>query len=181
MIEYSKPIQLHKKRKNGYVRFTDKNHPLADKCGIVYLHRHVASLKIGRWLSPDDDVHHIDEDTENNSPENLDVLTHEEHRNIHNRRNDRFQWKEVPCQQCGKTFLAKKAKNKYCSHDCAQKARRIFNIDAEQLERMVWETPAARLAQELGVSDVAIAKRCKLFGITKPPRGYWAKHAASSK
>ena len=32
-----------------------------------------------------------------------------------------------------------------------------------------------RVAKLLGVSDVAIAKRCKLLGIEKPPRGYWAK------
>jgi len=26
-----------------------------------------------------------------------------------------------------------------------------------------------------GVSSKAIEKRCKLFGVDKPPRGYWAK------
>jgi hypothetical protein len=35
--------------------------------------------------------------------------------------------------------------------------------------------PTSKLCKELGVSDVAIGKRCKLLGIDKPPRGYWQK------
>lgn len=30
-------------------------------------------------------------------------------------------------------------------------------------------------AEEFGVSDQAISKWCKCYGISKPPRGYWAK------
>ena len=32
-----------------------------------------------------------------------------------------------------------------------------------------------QVAKLLGVSDVAVAKRCKRLGIEKPPRGYWRK------
>ena len=32
-----------------------------------------------------------------------------------------------------------------------------------------------QVAKLLGVSDVAVAKRCKRLGVEKPPRGYWAK------
>ncbi len=35
-----------------------------------------------------------------------------------------------------------------------------------------------QLAEQFGVSDVAISKWCKRYGIAKPPRGYWAKKAA---
>ena len=35
--------------------------------------------------------------------------------------------------------------------------------------------PTTKVAEILGVSDSAIAKRCKLLGVEKPPRGYWAK------
>ena len=29
------------------------------------------------------------------------------------------------------------------------------------------------VAKFYGVSDVAVAKRCKKLGVEKPPRGYW--------
>lgn len=40
---------------------------------------------------------------------------------------------------------------------------------------MVWERPAAQVAKELGISDVALGKLCTRLQIPKPPRGYWAK------
>lgn len=45
----------------------------------------------------------------------------------------------------------------------------------EELELLVWKTPRSTLALNLGVSDKAIAKRCKRLGIPQPPRGYWTK------
>lgn len=41
--------------------------------------------------------------------------------------------------------------------------------------RLIWSKPARDLATEFGISDVAIAKRCKRQGIPKPWRGFWAK------
>lgn len=54
-------------------------------------------------------------------------------------------------------------------------------LTREQLYERVWSTPGSRLAAELGVSDVAIAKRCKKLNIPRPSRGYWAKLAAGGK
>jgi len=45
----------------------------------------------------------------------------------------------------------------------------------EEVARLVWEIPSQQLAKQFGVSDVALAKYCKKRGISKPPRGYWAK------
>lgn len=45
----------------------------------------------------------------------------------------------------------------------------------QELHRRVWEIPTSKLAKELGVSDKAIEKRLKKFGLTKPGRGYWSK------
>lgn len=44
-----------------------------------------------------------------------------------------------------------------------------------ELYDMVWETPLTRLAETIGVSDVALAKSCRRAGIPLPGRGYWAK------
>ncbi|KAA3660966.1 MAG: hypothetical protein DWQ04_17935 [Chloroflexi bacterium] len=35
--------------------------------------------------------------------------------------------------------------------------------------------PTTRVAKMYCVSDKAVEKRCKKFGIRKPPPGYWAK------
>jgi 5-methylcytosine-specific restriction endonuclease McrA len=50
-----------------------------------------------------------------------------------------------------------------------------FEIDRASLLDLVWSKPTASIAKSLGVSDSAISKRCRSFGITKPPRGYWQK------
>lgn len=50
----------------------------------------------------------------------------------------------------------------------------------EELTKLVWEMTSKELAIKLGISDTAIVKKCKKFGIEKPPRGYWQKLAAST-
>jgi hypothetical protein len=55
------------------------------------------------------------------------------------------------------------------------------SLSRRQLYERVWSTPATKLAVELGVSDVAIAKLCKKLNIPRPPRGYWAKIEAGQK
>ena len=46
-----------------------------------------------------------------------------------------------------------------------------------QLYERVWSTPMKRLAPELGLSDVGLAKLCRRANIPVPPRGYWARLA----
>lgn len=48
----------------------------------------------------------------------------------------------------------------------------------EELEKMVWEKSTVQIAKDLGVSDVAVAKWCKYYGIEKPGRGHWAKQSS---
>ncbi len=50
--------------------------------------------------------------------------------------------------------------------------------EKEFLAKLIWEIPTTQIAAELGVSDTAVKKHCRQLGITKPPRGYWAKQAA---
>jgi len=40
---------------------------------------------------------------------------------------------------------------------------------------LVWTTPTTKIAEDFGVSDVAIGKQCKSLGINKRPPGFWAK------
>ena len=63
------------KTQHGYILIrVGVGHPLADCRGYAYEHRVVASEKIGRLLKPNEKVHHIDGDRENNAPENITVV-----------------------------------------------------------------------------------------------------------
>jgi 5-methylcytosine-specific restriction endonuclease McrA len=57
--------------------------------------------------------------------------------------------------------------------------RKVERPHKEELEKLVWEMPTMQLAKRFGVSDVALAKWCKHYGISKPPRGYWMKQKAA--
>ena len=43
---------------------------------------------------------------------------------------------------------------------------------------LVWSEPMSRLAQKYGLSDVALAKKCKRHNIPRPTRGWWTQRRA---
>lgn len=43
---------------------------------------------------------------------------------------------------------------------------------------LVWSKPMIKIAEEFGISDVALKKACDRHRVPTPPRGYWAKKAA---
>lgn len=59
-------------------------HPHSNK-GFVYAHRLVMEAHLGRYLEPEEVVHHINEITTDNRLENLYLCSQEEHAQIHNR------------------------------------------------------------------------------------------------
>jgi hypothetical protein len=63
-------------RADGYVR-------LAVTGRRVYAHRQAMEIKLGRQICRHEHVHHIDGNTGNNAPENLELLTNSQHRKLH--------------------------------------------------------------------------------------------------
>ena len=51
-------------------------------------------------------------------------------------------------------------------------------VTREDLYAQVWSQPMRTLAKSMGISDVALAKRCKSANIPVPPRGWWARKEA---
>ena len=49
--------------------------------------------------------------------------------------------------------------------------------DREELYKKVWEKPLLRVAEEYGVSSVALGKTCQKLSVPVPGRGHWAKLA----
>jgi hypothetical protein len=54
-------------------------------------------------------------------------------------------------------------------------------LSRSALYDLVWSTPVRDVAKDFGISDVALAKRCRALKIPLPPRGYWARVAAGQK
>jgi hypothetical protein len=47
----------------------------------------------------------------------------------------------------------------------------LITLPRSQLYELVWSKPVRDLAAEFGISDVALAKRCRALKIPVPPRG----------
>lgn len=70
-------------------------------------------------------IHHIDENKNNNAIKNLQCVTASEHAQIHHRGGCRVPKKIFVCDVCGKEFEAQGIRaTKYCSAACTQKAYR---------------------------------------------------------
>jgi hypothetical protein len=53
-----------------------------------------------------------------------------------------------------------------------------LTLTRQDLYELVWSKPLVELAKDFGLSDVALAKRCRKLAIPVPGRGYWARVAA---
>lgn len=69
-------------KNNGYVEFTNGEHKNRS------VHRVLMEQFLGRKLTQNEVVHHIDENKHNNSLENLVVMTRSEHASHHRRNNN---------------------------------------------------------------------------------------------
>lgn len=138
---------------------------------IKYIHRDIASEKLGRKLGKNEVVHHKDEDKTNNDPENLIVFRNvSHHTSFHN--NDSVELFETKdgsvivvkeqkvCEHCGGMFEPKESSVRYCTISCGAASRIKANVDPALLAKQVWEFPATTLAKMYNVSDVCIKKCC---------------------
>lgn len=70
-------------RTDGYVTVFVPDHPYATKDGYVAKHRLIMEREIGRYLTDDEVVHHINHKRDDNRLENLQLMTKSEHMSMH--------------------------------------------------------------------------------------------------
>lgn len=115
----------------GYVWAIYPEHPNACWGGRIFLHRLVMENKLGRYLEENEIVHHRDRNKQNNNPDNLELVTNDEHAVLHRSSPPRRK-----CAQCGVTFtVTARSGHKYsyaqfCSVECRE-AHRIHAIAKE--------------------------------------------------
>lgn len=89
-----------------------------------------------------------------------------------------LQKKVITLCECGKKIKNTSKNCKSCNFAIFKnlpKKSKINWPNREELQKLVWEQPTIHLAKQLGVSDNAINKKCKLWNIPKPPIGHWLK------
>ena len=170
---YNKEIIISSET-NGYDCFVDKDHPLAYPTGMVYLHRHTASIKSGRWLNSNEHVHHIDGNKKNNDLDNLEIISNSDHTKLHHedRMNSTYgegNWdykKEVNCLNCKSRFKQNSPDQIYCSKKCSElDHRKIERPLKKELEELINNNSWSAIGRMYGVSDNAVRKWAKSYGI----------------
>jgi LSD1 subclass zinc finger protein len=158
----------------GYLYFMDKTHPLCDAKGRVWHHRHIASVKIGRWLTASEVAHHKNHNRASNAPSNLVVKTKSVHMREHalERRLPKFVSRE--CSSCLAKFKVERKSRRIRCSVCKTGPRLGWPSDTK-LSIMIWRKPALLIAKYLGVSSSAVKKHCKRRGIKTPGRGHWGR------
>jgi len=168
--DYNKEISVANSLVNGYQYFCDFEHPLCNSSYFVYLHRHVASVKIGRWLTKEEYVHHIDRNKLNNSDENLLVTTNEEHPKIHAKIEGKNISVFVTCKNCKKEFKRKEITNIFCSNVCSRlylefEKRKVKIPTKEELIELINTKPWLEIGRLFNVSDNAARKWARRYNI----------------
>lgn len=148
-------------------------HHLSDVNGIVYVHRLLAEMKLGRPLLSTECVHHVDEDKFNNAIENLMIFkTKKDHSMFHNGCNivlDVAVYVAVMedtrriCPECGSHKNIGAIMCLLCRH----KKLRSSIPEKEELYDLIQHMSYVEIGKRYGVSDSSVRKWCTNYDIKR--------------
>lgn len=137
-------------------------------------HRLIMEQHIGRKLSRQEVVHHINGDKRDNRLENLQIMTQDEHNKLHKE----YLPKTKICIECGKEFTPPtkhRGRNTICSKEChyKMKLKPIIQYDLNNNIINIWES-TKEAANHYNFDRTAITKCLK--GLSKTSYGYGWKY-----
>ena len=160
----------------GYRRVWNPDHPNALITGYICEHRLVMSEHLGRPITMDEVVHHINGDPADNRLENLQLTTFQEHPTIHWPRQLQ---EEIPCAcGCGEILQKFDDKNRprryiYGHHPKGKKypSREMplrVDVDVEEIIRRYQAGEGApEIAKSLGISPNTVRRRLERAGVKR--------------
>lgn len=166
---------------NGYVEIMMPEHPNSRNNGTVYEHRLMAEKKLGRLLTKEECVHHIDGNRCNNTFDNLIVFkTNADHTAFHRgvpmvqdgdvwHCPDKGYIRIEICPICQNNYKDKQADMCIeCWNHLNNKFIKDTNIERpsrEILKEKIRTSSFLQIGKEYGVSDNAVRKWCKFYGL----------------
>lgn len=170
---------MGRRKGKDYLHSYCPGHPRSNNRGYVYTHVLVAEEKLGRPLTNEECVHHVDRNRFNNSTDNIIVFkTVADHSAFHNgveKVLDGDVWwcpskcidKKNVCPICGQNYKDDDAK---MCRECRNKQRREMfgnkkRPDRETFKRQIRTMTFTEIANEYGVSDNAVCKLCKFYNL----------------
>ena len=167
--------------RNGYPAVYLPTHHKAGETGLVYVHVLVAEEMLGRELNSEEIVHHCNKDRYDYNVVNLMIFaSNKDHSTYHScidngldfelqcinkvYRCKRLTSKFTMCPVCG--GQTRNHRNQLCAK-CSLKIRRK-NIPEKEilLEDLHHFTSFCAIGRKYGVSDVAVKKWCKMYGLS---------------
>jgi hypothetical protein len=151
---------------NGYPAVIWPEHPVAYKNdGRAYIHRIVIHDALGS-IPNTYQIHHVNGNKWDWSLENLELVTAQEHVNIHHSAEVSVR----SCSNCGKdvsirTTRRKKKNRVFCSEECLKTMPKISWPSIEELIQLVRATNFVQAGKKLGVTDNAIRKHLRKYGV----------------
>ena len=112
---------------NGYILIKTRDHPFANVNGYIFEHRFIMEKHIGRYLSPEEVVHHINGIVTDNRIENLRLFKNDsEHMSFH-KTNTKFTYAQVL-----------KIKNLYQQGEINQRElAKMFNVHRDTIWKII--------------------------------------------
>lgn len=169
---------------NGYRVIYRPEHPTSMRCanwfGYVYEHIYLVEIELGRSLTPDEIVHHLDEDRSNNRLQNLLVILRSMHRRLHAWIDKGAASLEIGCENGVNSGNSKacnafckvcditlqEGQEYYCSNSCRAVDNRVVDRPSrDALANDISSMSMSAIGRKYGVSDNAIRKWARSYSL----------------